>query len=102
MSRDELLNRCLGGYTQNSNESLNATIWNLAPKSYSSGKKVLNIATDIANFCLEVDAKRIKHSELSLTDAAKEARSRLKSSRKENEEEYLNMEGQLYCPGIAD
>lgn len=129
LSRDELLNRCLGGYTQNSNESFNATVWNLAPKSYSSGKKILNIATDIAvcnfndgltnilrivkalemdigvqshNFCLEADAKRINHAELSLTDATKEARSTLRSSRKENEEEYLNIEGQLYCPGIAD
>jgi len=44
LSQDELLNRCLGGYTQNSNESFNATVWNLAPKSYSSRKKVLNIA----------------------------------------------------------
>jgi len=48
LSQDELLNRCLGDYTQNSNESFNATVWNLAQKSYSSGKKVLNIATDIA------------------------------------------------------
>lgn len=47
-SRDEGLNRCSGGYTQNSNESFNATVWNWAPKSYSGGKKVLNIATDIA------------------------------------------------------
>lgn len=119
---------CLGGYTQNSNESFNATVWNLAPKSYSSGKKVLNVATDIAvctfndgltnilrimkvlemdigfqayNFC-EADAVQIKHAELSLTDAAKEARARIKSTRKENEEEYLSREGQLYGPGIAD
>ena len=48
LSRDELLNRCLEGFTQNSNESFNAVVWNLAPKAYSSGKKVLNIATDIA------------------------------------------------------
>ncbi|XP_018577081.1 uncharacterized protein LOC108915512 [Anoplophora glabripennis] len=48
LSRDELLNRCLGGYTQNSNENFNATVWNLAPKSYSSGKTVLDIAVNIA------------------------------------------------------
>lgn len=129
LSRDELLNRCLGGYTQNSNESFNATVWNLAPKSYSSGKKVLNIATDIAvcnfndglsnilrimkvlemdvgvqsyNFCREADAKRVAHAERSLTDEAKEARSNTKSFRKEEEEENLNIEGQLYGPGIAD
>ncbi|CAK9803888.1 hypothetical protein ANTQUA_LOCUS3824 [Anthophora quadrimaculata] len=94
LSRDDLLNRCLEDYSQNSNESFNATVWNLAPKSYSSGKKVSNIAT--------ANAKRIKHSELSLTDAAKEARSNLKASRKENEEEYLNMQGQFCSPGIAD
>ncbi|XP_018358960.1 PREDICTED: uncharacterized protein LOC108758473 [Trachymyrmex cornetzi] len=96
LSRDELLNRCLGGYTQNSNESFNATVWNLAPKSYSSGKTVLNVAADIAtcvfndgmtsiihimqllemeigvqayNFCIESDAKRIKHAEAQLSDA---------------------------------
>ncbi|CAH2083321.1 unnamed protein product [Euphydryas editha] len=129
LSRDELLNRCLGGYTQNSNESFNATVWKLAPKSYSSGKKVLNVATDIEvccfndgltsilkimkalqmdigvhsyNFCLETDAKRIEHAERSLTDAVKEARSAMKSSRKASEGEFSNVEGQLYGPGIAD
>ncbi|XP_018315083.1 uncharacterized protein [Mycetomoellerius zeteki] len=125
LSRDELLNRCLGGYTQNSNESFNATVWNLAPKSYLSGKKVLQIATDIAvcnfndglsnilrimqvlemtigpqsyNFCVEADAARIKHAEVSLSDAAKEAHSSLKSTKKENEEANFNLEGQLYGP----
>jgi len=109
--------------------SFNATVWNLAPESYSSGKKVLNIATDIAacnfndgltivlqimkvlemeiglqsyNFCLQSDAKRINHAEQSLTDAAKEERSSIKLSRKQNEEKNLNVEGQLYGPGIAD
>ena len=48
LSRNELLNRCLGGFTQNSNETFNAAVWNLAPKVYSSVKKVLNIAMDIA------------------------------------------------------
>lgn len=129
LSRDELLNRCLGGYTQNSNESFNATVWNLAPKSYSSGKTVLNIAADIAtcvfndgmtnilhimqllemeigveayNFCTESDAKRIKHTEAQLSDAAKRARSGITSARKEMEDEYSNLEGQLYGAGIAD
>ena len=123
------MSRCLGGYTQNNNESFNATVWRLAPKSYSSGKKVLDIATDIAvcvfnnglidilqimqvlemnigpqsyNFCMEADAKRIKHAERSLTDAAKEARSSLKSTQKQDDEDNVNLEGQLYGPGIAD
>ena len=119
----------LGGYTQNSNESFNSTVWHLSPKNYSSGKKILQIASDIAvcnfndglinvlrimkvmdmnigpqsyNFCLEADAARIQRAEHSLTDTAKEARSSIKASRKENEEEFSNLEGQLYGAGIAD
>ena len=104
-------------------------MWNLAPKAYSSGKKVLNIATDIAvcnfndgmknvlrimqvlemeigaqsyNFCVESDAKHIRYAERALTDAAKEARFNLQSSRKEDEEKYMNAEGRLCGAGIAD
>jgi len=61
LSRDELLNRCLGGYTQNSNECFNATVWNLAPKSYSSGKTVLNIAADIATCVFNDGMTNILH-----------------------------------------
>ena len=101
----------MGGFTQNSNESFNAAVWNLAPKAYSSGKNVVNIATDIAvctfndglknvlrimrvlemnigaqsyNFCVESDVKRIQYAERALTDAAKKARFNIQSSRKEN------------------
>jgi len=42
------------------------------------------------------------YQERSLTDAAKEARSSIKASRKENEEKFSNLEGQLYGAGIAD
>ena len=104
-------------------------MWNLAPKAYSSVKNVLNIATDITvcnfndglknvlrimqvlemeigaqsyNFCVESDAKRIQYAERALTGAAKEARFNLQSSRKENEEEYMNTERRLYGAGIAD
>lgn len=129
LSSDDLLTRCLGGYTQNSNESFNALVWSMAPKSISSGKTVLDIAVDLAvivfndglfsvmqvmkqlgitigqncyNFCLEADATRIKQSERSLTDEAKEARRSSTSSRKDEEHENLNLEGQLYGAGIAD
>ncbi|KAJ8942165.1 hypothetical protein NQ318_002555 [Aromia moschata] len=49
----------------------------------------------------EADATRIKYVEHSFIDVAKEAHSSIKSSRKEDEN-YLNVEGQLYGPGIAD
>ncbi|CAB3225803.1 unnamed protein product [Arctia plantaginis] len=129
LSRDDLLERCLGACTQNNNESFNATVWSLAPKSSSSGKTVLDIATDIAvctfnggltnvlqifkmleveigaqlyNFCTEADAKRITHAEASLSDAAKSARALQKSTRKDEEDKNLAIEGQMYGAGIAD
>jgi hypothetical protein len=37
LSNDNLSTRCLGGYTQNSNESFNSTIWIITPKHLNSG-----------------------------------------------------------------
>lgn len=123
LSRNELLERCLGGYTQNNNECFNSTVWNIAPKTVSSNKKVLDIATSVAtcifndglfsimkimevlhlligsncyNFCFESDARRIQQAEASLTDAAKEARLACRSDKK------IDLEGQWYGAGIAD
>ncbi|KYQ47049.1 hypothetical protein ALC60_13939, partial [Trachymyrmex zeteki] len=108
-----------GGYTQNSNESLNSTVWALAPKSVSSGKNVLDIAPNIS-VCVYNDGfssimhifhalgmkigdeQRIKHAEQSLSDAAKQARIALKAHRKEELEQDVNSEGQLYGACIAE
>lgn len=48
LSQDNLLTRCLGGHTQNSNESFNSTIWRLAPKHLNAGVKIIEIAAFIA------------------------------------------------------
>lgn len=48
LSRDDLLMRCLGGYTQNANESFNATVWRLAPKHLHCGWKIVEIAAFLA------------------------------------------------------
>ncbi|KZC13882.1 hypothetical protein WN55_06207 [Dufourea novaeangliae] len=48
LSSDDLLKRCLGGFTQNNNENVNALIWSMAPKVTSSGAKIVEIATYIA------------------------------------------------------
>lgn len=48
LSSDNLLERCLGAHTQNSNESLNSCIWFFAPKHLHSGKTVVEIATHLA------------------------------------------------------
>jgi len=129
LSSDSLLSRCLGGYTQNSNESFNAVVWSIAPKTVSSGKTVLDIATDIAviifndgflsllavydalgltigpnmqEFCLETDANRIQTAEHNMSDFAKKARRSITSVKKNEEEQNKALEGQLYGAGIAE
>jgi len=48
LSAEELLSRCLGAYTQNSNESFNSVVWTITPKTISSGKRILDMGCDIA------------------------------------------------------
>ncbi|KYN18206.1 hypothetical protein ALC57_09489, partial [Trachymyrmex cornetzi] len=129
LTTDDLLTRCIGGYTQNSNENFNSTVWSMAPKTMNSGKKIVDIATNIAlcifndglmsilyifetmkmkiglnsyQLCTEVDEKRVQKAERSLSDGAKQARIDLKTGRKEKEDEEMELEGQLYGAGIAD
>lgn len=40
ISKDELLERCVGGFTQNNNESLNQLIWKVTPKILPAGSKI--------------------------------------------------------------
>lgn len=129
LSSDDLLSRCLGGFTQNSNESFNSAVWTIAPKASASGKIILDVAVDIAvmtyndglssimgvmdclglvvgrnlyDFAMEADSCRIKSAERSMSDAAKATRRDSRSSRKEMDEVNMSSEGQLYGPGIAD
>ncbi|CAB3985428.1 Hypothetical predicted protein [Paramuricea clavata] len=44
LSDYSLLLRCLSGYSQNANESLNGLVWNRAPKHRSKGPKVVEMA----------------------------------------------------------
>jgi len=48
LSRDALLQRCLGGFTQNNNESLNQLIWKISPKVYSETFTIVQIAANVA------------------------------------------------------
>lgn len=48
LSKDALLERCLGGFTQNSNESVNQLIWKIAPKTESSSTNIVEIAAYVA------------------------------------------------------
>ena len=44
LTSEDLLSRCVGANTQNNNESLNACVWNIAPKHSFAGKDVVEIA----------------------------------------------------------
>ncbi|KOC59638.1 hypothetical protein WH47_11068 [Habropoda laboriosa] len=45
LSNEDLLTRCIGGYTQNANESCNNLIWKIAPKTGFSETEIVEIAT---------------------------------------------------------
>ena len=42
------MERCLGNFSQNANDSFNVLIWRLAPKHEHAGFKIVQIATFIA------------------------------------------------------
>ena len=48
LSKYELLERCLGGFTQNANESLTQLIWKIAPKKLSGSKPIVEFASHVA------------------------------------------------------
>ena len=48
LSNKDLLTRCIGGFTQNKNESLNNMIWKIASKRTFSGKEIVEIAAYIS------------------------------------------------------
>ncbi|CAK9819101.1 hypothetical protein ANTQUA_LOCUS10048 [Anthophora quadrimaculata] len=129
LSRDDLLERCLGGHTQNANESFNAIVWRLAPKRLNCGLKIVEIATFLAagmfnegfsfvlqtmqqlsivigqqskRFAKNEDKRRIKQQERRSLHCTKEAR----DSRKEEKTTELQLfeedEDMFYGPGIAD
>ncbi|GFX53081.1 uncharacterized protein TNCV_1655401 [Trichonephila clavipes] len=48
LSQPKLLQKCLGGKTQNNNESINSLIWKLCPKTLGCGRKIVDISTNEA------------------------------------------------------
>ena len=60
----ELLKKCLDGYTQNPNESLNSIIWKLCPKNKNHGLQVVETCVAVA-ICLYNDGASAYNSILS-------------------------------------
>ncbi|KYQ46869.1 hypothetical protein ALC60_14160 [Trachymyrmex zeteki] len=146
LSRDDLLERCVGGFTQNANESFNSTIWRLAPKHLHCGSKIIEIAAylvagifnDGYSFILKVmndlelqigkecqffandyDAHRVQRQNRRSLSSSKEARTARKGKKTAEMDDYLEIEdptnfvvhclddyleieGLLYGPGIAE
>lgn len=48
LSKDALLERCIGGFTQNNNESLNQLIWKIALKVESGSAIIVEFASSVA------------------------------------------------------
>lgn len=126
LSDPSLLKRCLGGRTQNANESLNAMIWKFCPKTSGSGKKIVQIATNEAtilfnegcqgrhdvmdslqllrsNFSIHgfegIDNKRIAYSERKASMQTKEQRKLRKRCKTAKDESLKEIEGEMYAAG---
>ncbi|XP_067208105.1 uncharacterized protein [Linepithema humile] len=129
LSRDDLLTRCLGGHTQNANESFNSTIWRLAPKHLHCGLKIVEVASYIAavvfnegnssilmmmnelqivvgslsfNFGKQTDEQRVKRQNRRSSLETKEARIARKKQMLAANLAYEEEEGLLYGAGIDD
>ena len=48
LSKETLVERCVGGFNQNNKESFNQLIWKISPKIVSSGAIVVNLTAYIA------------------------------------------------------
>uniref|UniRef100_A0ABD2VY27 Uncharacterized protein n=1 Tax=Trichogramma kaykai TaxID=54128 RepID=A0ABD2VY27_9HYME len=129
LTKDELLQRCLGGHTQNNNESFNHCVWMMAPKHIFSGGVIVEIATNIAacifngGFCTVLkimdvlnlkigvyasayaekrDEQRIRLANRRSTDLSQKDRASRRDTRMEENQFHEESEGLLYGAGIAD
>ncbi|XP_032681250.1 uncharacterized protein LOC116848839 [Odontomachus brunneus] len=129
LTTDDLLQRCLGSFTQHNNESLNSLIWTIVPKHLHCGKKTVEVATFLA-VCLfnegfhtilkimdvmglqigqnakfladNRDNERVKCLEQRTSYESKEARI-AKRQKKAGQHEFFEVEESLlYGPGITD
>ncbi|XP_071652404.1 uncharacterized protein [Temnothorax longispinosus] len=129
LSDDNLLERCVGGFTQNANESLNNIIWRIAPKIQNNGASIVQIAANIAactfnegastyllmmqalnidvgrncaTYCKNQDRERINLSDIRVQEATREGRIARRQKQSSFYEAAIAAEGTLYGPGIDD
>lgn len=123
LTHPDLLNKCLDGYTQNANESVNQKIWKICPKNGYHGAKTIRTAVGLAtitfndgmksfekvlvrlgiscggfatDFFRTEDSKRIKNAEIRKTEASLEYRRqkrRQKLASDEQKEDWAYLRG---------
>jgi hypothetical protein len=126
LSHPDLLKRCVGGRTQNANESLNGLIWKFCPKTSNSGRHIVTIAVNIAVACFNdgkqafisifkelglacgqsiidhvaaADELRMKTADKRKSDCSFSARIAKRQKKKKENENNIIEEGQFYNPG---
>ncbi|XP_041472696.1 uncharacterized protein LOC121421961 [Lytechinus variegatus] len=92
LSAPDLIERCLPGYTQNQNESLNSLIWKRCPKHLWRGPRVVRIATNLSVLAFNCGAEQsrnrlfqalnLKMSAHTLSSLQRKDSSRLKNAEK--------------------
>ena len=126
LSHPDLLKRCIGGHTQNVNESLNALIWTFCPKTSNSARKIIEIAVNLAVtnfndgkksilnvmeelglvtgensvlFTKNADRERIIFADKRALSNTLEARIAKRREKKQNDECLKDKEGLVYSSG---
>lgn len=129
LSNEKLLERCVGGFTQNNNESYNQLVWKISPKVLPAGSKTVEMAAYIAagifnegtaallyymnamgvslgsnahSYTDKEDAQRIKISDLRSHESTREGRMARRQHQIELLEAANDANGLLYGPGIDD
>lgn len=129
LSRNDLLERCLGAYNQNNNESFNAVIWKFVPKTSFSGTNTVEIAANIVTilfneghtglrhileelgvrigetlyqYCTTIVTNRVDKAERRSRASTHEGRLHALRGYKSDDDDSSASEELLYGPGIAD
>ncbi|XP_067214461.1 uncharacterized protein [Linepithema humile] len=129
LTNETLLKRCLGGYTQNANESFNNLIWRMAHNYTNSSAKIVEIATflaiclfnegssallrvmnimeitvgrNAAPFAASTDTRRCDQADIRAQHTTREARISRRLSKNQKVDEHFSQEDSLYGPGIGD
>ena len=126
LCEQSLLRRCLPGFSQNSNESINSLVWMRAPKHKyhgpqrvemaamgavlqfnegASGKHLVMEKAGIVHGELSLsgsaqkDQQRVKHSKLKASEKQRKARRKIRQGKKKAQEDLKSLEGTTYSSG---